>query len=102
MIKAYRLVKRKWSLTAFDGQGAKRHGGRWNSKGSACVYLMESVALGLLKVMAHANDYAILKHDTVFELQFDSADVMQLSEESLPDDWLAYPAPHSTASIGDE
>ena len=102
MTRAYRLVKRKWADTAFDGQGAKRYGGRWNSKGSACVYLTEFISLGLLEVMAHVNDYAILQHYMVFELQFDTADTMQLSEQSLPDDWQAYPAPLSTADIGDQ
>lgn len=102
MIRAYRLVKKKWTDTAFDGQGAKRYGGRWNSKGRACVYLTESIALGLLEVMAHANDYSILQHYAVFELRFDPTDVMRLSEQSLPEDWQVSPAPLSTADIGDQ
>lgn len=102
MIQAYRLVKRKWANHAFDGQGAKRYGGRWNSKGRSCVYLTGSVALGLLEVMVHINDYAILQQYMVFELQLDPSDLLRLSERSLPGDWQLYPAPLSTADIGDQ
>ena len=38
-VRGYRLVKRKWLQTAFDGEGARLYGGRWNSKGKAGVYL---------------------------------------------------------------
>jgi len=102
VIQAYRLVKRKWASHAFDGQGAKRYGGRWNSKGRSCVYLTGSVALGLLEVMVHINDYTILQQYTVFELQFEFSDLYRLSERFLPADWQSYPAPLSTADIGDQ
>ena len=102
MINAYRLVKPKWSENAFDGQGAKRYGGRWNSGGQACVYLTDSISLGLLEIMAHVNDYAILKHYQVFALQFEADDLLRLSEKTLPMDWRVYPAPLSTAEIGDQ
>ncbi|MBR9800120.1 MAG: RES domain-containing protein, partial [Gammaproteobacteria bacterium] len=29
MVRGYRLVKRKWLKTAFDGEGARLYGGRW-------------------------------------------------------------------------
>ncbi|MGL6251681.1 MAG: RES family NAD+ phosphorylase, partial [Billgrantia desiderata] len=38
-VRGYRLVKRKWLQAAFDGEGARLYGGRWNSKGKACIYL---------------------------------------------------------------
>ncbi|WP_144431164.1 RES family NAD+ phosphorylase, partial [Pseudomonas syringae pv. coryli] len=51
MIAVYRLVKRKWLAQAFDGEGAKLYGGRWNSKGNACVYCAGSESLALLEVL---------------------------------------------------
>ncbi|MGO3217864.1 MAG: RES domain-containing protein, partial [Halomonas sp.] len=34
-VNAYRLIKRKYQDNAFDGEGARLYGGRWNSPGNA-------------------------------------------------------------------
>ena len=102
MITGYRIVKAKWLDTAFDGQGAKRYGGRWNSKGRSCVYLSSSISLGLLEVMAHINDYSILPHYRVLEVQFESTDLLRLPDDVVPEDWKTDPASLSTAEIGDQ
>ena len=38
MPTAWRLTKARYLATAWDGEGAKRAGGRWNSVGTAVVY----------------------------------------------------------------
>ncbi|WP_269524669.1 RES family NAD+ phosphorylase [Coraliomargarita parva] len=43
---------------AFDGEGAQRFGGRWNSLGLPAVYLAESRALAALETLVHLNDLA--------------------------------------------
>ena len=45
MIEAVRLVLSKYAESAFDGQGARLFGGRWNSKGTPMVYAASSLAL---------------------------------------------------------
>ena len=100
-ICAYRLVKRKWRQAAFDGEGARLYGGRWNSKGKACVYLAGSASLAMLEVMVHLDDYQLLEHYTLLEVALQKSTVMSLSTESLPKDWAVEPAPASTAEIGD-
>ena len=100
-IRAYRLVKRKWRQAAFDGEGARLYGGRWNSKGKACVYLAGSASLAMLEVMVHLDDYQLLEHYTLLEVTLQKSTVMSLSTESLPKDWAVEPAPASTAEIGD-
>lgn len=100
-IRAYRLVKRKWRQAAFDGEGARLYGGRWNSKGKACVYLAGSASLAMLEVMVHLDDYQLLEHYTLLEVVLQKSTVMSLSTESLPKDWAVEPAPASTAEIGD-
>ncbi len=102
MIQAYRLVKRRQSATAFDGEGARRFGGRWNSKGQACIYLTSSISLGHLEIMVHINDYQILRQYAVLSLDLEARDMMVLPDDALPDDWREYPAPLSTAVIGNE
>lgn len=102
MIQAYRLVKRRRLANAFDGDGARRFGGRWNTKGQSCVYLTSSISLGHLEIMVHVNDYDVLREYAVLSLDLQTADVMDLPDEALPADWREYPAPFSTAAIGDE
>ena len=38
MPNVFRIVKKKYAGTALEGLGAKRYGGRWNSKGTPVVY----------------------------------------------------------------
>ena len=48
----YRLCKRKYAPANSDG--ARKAGGRWNSKGQPALYLADSVALAVLEVTVHA------------------------------------------------
>lgn len=38
-----------------SGEGARRTGGRWNSKGNAAVYTSKTVALACLETLVHLN-----------------------------------------------
>lgn len=100
-VYGYRLVKRKWLRSAFDGEGARLYGGRWNSKGKACVYLASAESLAMLEVMVHLEDYRLLEDYALLEVTFQEDALMYLPEDSLPDDWKVEPAPSSTAEIGD-
>ena len=102
VVRGYRLVKRKWLKTAFDGEGAWLYGGRWNSKGKACVYLASTESLAMLEVMVHLEDNQLLKEYALLEATFREEVLMQLPEDVLPADWRAEPAPPSTAEIGDD
>lgn len=101
-VRGYRLVKRKWINTAFDGEGARLYGGRWNSKGMPCVYLASAESLAMLEVMVHLDDYQLLREYALLEVTFSDEFIMRLPEDVLPQDWMSEPAPASTAEIGDE
>jgi RES domain-containing protein len=100
-VRGYRLVKRKWLQTAFDGEGARLYGGRWNSKGKACVYLASAESLAMLEVMVHLDDYRLLTYYALLEVTIPENALMRLPADSLPEDWMEEPAPASTAEIGD-
>ncbi|WP_280564166.1 RES family NAD+ phosphorylase [Chromohalobacter sp. 48-RD10] len=100
-VYGYRLVKRKWLKSAFDGEGVRLFGGRWNSKGKACVYLASSQSLAMLEVMLHLDDYRLLESYALLEVNFHSNALMYLPEDGLRDDWMVEPASASTAEIGD-
>ena len=58
MITAWRIVKKKHSASAFDGEGARRYGGRWNSLGTAMVYTADYLATAALELMVNMIDYS--------------------------------------------
>lgn len=99
-LKAYRIVKTKWREKALDGDGAKLFGGRWNSKGKACVYCASTEALAQLEMLVHLQHFELLQHYTLLELTLATNQIMRL--DTLPDNWRADPAPAETATIGDE
>jgi RES domain-containing protein len=99
---SYRLVKTRWLDDAFTGAGARRYGGRWNSKGTPCIYLAGSISLAMLEVMVHLDDYRLLEHYAVLEVRLPEKDLLELPPDQLPDDWRDEPAPGSTAELGDD
>ncbi|MBX5480806.1 MAG: RES domain-containing protein [Myxococcaceae bacterium] len=50
----WRLVPERRAATVWDGEGARIYGGRWNNKGTACVYLSEHLSLSALETLVHA------------------------------------------------
>jgi RES domain-containing protein len=95
------MVKRKYASEAFTGEGARRHGGRWNSPGTPVVYTAENASLALLEILVQPQATALLPHYVLFRLEFEEGLVEALEEASLPDDWRTYPAPASLRAIGD-
>lgn len=100
-IKAYRLVKRKFSSSAFNGEGALRFGGQWNSKGQICVYAADSPALAILEVMVHVAKDELMKAYELIEISFSKDLALIADQESLPWSWRMKPATQETADFGD-
>ncbi len=98
----YRIIKTRYAENTFDGYGAKKYGGRWNSKGVAVTYTSDTVSLAALEVLVHLHNPAILEAYTLCALEIPDDEVLVLAEEALPDDWRLDPAPLSTAGIGDD
>ncbi len=101
-VSVYRMVKTKWAAMAFDGDGARVTGGRWNSKGVPCVYTSASESLALLEILVHMQDASLLRHYTVFELQIPETLIAVIPEGKLPSDWQQPLSSPSTAALGDE
>ena len=57
----WRVVHKDFASNAFTGEGARRAGGRWNPPGTAAVYVSESLALAVLEVFVHVQDWALLR-----------------------------------------
>ena len=52
-MKVWRICKERYAESAFDGEGAKRVGGRWNSRGLRLAYASENLSLATLELLVH-------------------------------------------------
>jgi RES domain-containing protein len=101
MIRAWRLIKAEHADDAFAGEGARRGGGRWNSKGVRVVYTSGSLSLATLEVMVHAPFYSALKNYACIPIDFDPNLSQSITIEDLPAKWKADPIPQSVKELGD-
>ena len=101
MITAWRIVKAAHVKNAFDGEGARLTGGRWNSPGIPMVYTADSAALAALEMLVHLQRGAQLLSYVVMSCAFDESLVLRLDRERLPANWRSYPAPAALQMLGD-
>ena len=102
-IVAWRIVKAQHKNSAFDGEGARIAGGRWNKTGIPMIYTADSLALAALETIVHLPKSDLLKKIFVYiPVHFDARLVTSLSPTELPDDWDRFPPPDSTQAIGTE
>ncbi len=100
-LTAWRIVKARYAASAFDGEGARRNGGRWNSPGTALVYTAESRALAILEILVHLPVAVLLAKFVCIPVRFDRRLVAVLPPDALPVDWQENPASGTTRRLGD-
>lgn len=85
---------------AWTGEGAKLHGGRWNSNGHAVVYASENAALAVLEQLAYVTPQNL----DLFRLlsgTIPAGYVKTLGEADVPDGWDAHPHTAAAKGVGD-
>lgn len=100
-LRGWRIVPEDQAATAFDGEGARLYGGRWNSVGVAMVYASEHKSLAALELRVHINTTKRLKGYKCFAFEFDEKLVKVFPDGSLPKDWQQEPPPPSLQRLGD-
>jgi RES domain-containing protein len=100
VLQAWRLTKTRYLAAAWDGEGARRAGGRWNSVGTAVVYTSATLSLALAETLVHLPG-GVLPAYTAIPVRFEEALVSVLEEKDVPADWTKSPPPASTQAIGD-
>ena len=88
--------------TAFDGEGAKLHGARWNSPRTLVACASENVALAVLEVLVHLQASALLDSYSLASVRFPPRLIEDLDVSDLPARWRHFPAPRETQAIGDQ
>jgi RES domain-containing protein len=101
VLTSWRIVKARHAATAFDGEGARLFGGRWNSRGLAVVYTAASPALAALEMLVHLGTSAVLPAYVSIKCAFDEAIVLRLDRARLPKDWRSSPPHAELALVGD-
>ena len=102
-ITTWLIIKAQHAHRAFDGEGARLAGGRWNKIGIPMIYTADSLALAALEILVHLPGRELLKRKFLrIPVRFDSRLVTSFNLIDLPDDWDILPPPDSTQTIGTE
>lgn len=99
-MRAYRIVKERHVLSAFTGEGARAHGGRWNRPGTPMVYAAESRALAALESLAHFGGAEREIAFVIFEIEVPEDLAVRIAAYDLPRDWRREEPPPSTQDLG--
>lgn len=100
-ITAWRIVKVSHIDSAFNGEGARIAGGRWNQIGTPMVYTAGSLALAALEIIVHLPTIDLFKKNFAhIPVRFDAKLVHSQKPADLPYDWDHLPLPDSTQAIG--
>ena len=106
MQKVWRIVRKKYSDSAFSGIGAEKFGGRWNSKGRRVVYTSDSLALAALETLVHLPypappDFHINCSFYAFHVEVPEEHIRTVDIRKLPADWKSEPPGPNTKKLGD-
>ena len=102
-MRVWRLCHQRFAASAFDGEGARLYGGRWNHKGLPVVYCSATLSLAVLEVLAHhrvaipPKDFAAIPADIPTRLK-----ITTLTLADLPTGWQQDPAPATLLQIGSD
>jgi RES domain-containing protein len=99
----YRVMRKAFARSPFDGEGAYRYGGRWSSVGTRLSYTSEHQSLAMLEYFVH-----IEADEAPSDLVLATAEIPDdlpkhhIAADKLLSHWRQSPAPEQLASIGDE
>lgn len=87
-MKVFRICRERFAADAFTGEGARRFGGRWNSRGVPMVYCSSSLALAAIELFVHLEPN--LQPDDLVSIaaELPSGEPAQKpTPETLPPEW---------------
>jgi len=102
-MRVWRICRAAHAHEPFSGEGARRFGGRWNSRGVPMVYTSTSLALAAIEYFVHLEPN--LAPDDLVSIsaalpEGEPARTMQPAD--LPDAWWTEDALLRTRELGDE
>ncbi|MGA3211513.1 MAG: RES family NAD+ phosphorylase [Terriglobales bacterium] len=103
MTEVYRILRRPYARTAFDGEGAYRYGGRWSSSGTRLSYASAHQSLALLEYFVHL-DQDDPPQDLLLAIAAFPGGISQeqVTSGELPANWRDSAAPPELVLLGDD
>lgn len=99
----WRITSARYADRAFDGEGARLYGGRWNRPGIAVVYSSSTLSLAALEYFVHLEPSLAPKELVCVAAEIpDEISTEEISPGDLPADWRSYPAPERLLDLGTE
>jgi len=102
MISVWRIVKPKYANSAFDGEGARLMGGRWNHEGVSVVYTSESLALAALELFVQMDGPPSMALMSIEAQIPEKVSIETLDLNELPQKWNAYPVSTTSQECGSQ
>ena len=102
MLSGWRIVRAARANSAFSGEGARIYGGRWNSPGTAIVYVSQHESLAALELFVHLTPLSPDGRYVSFRLDWEDKLTEHFPVKNLPPRWNAEPPDFQTMQIGDE
>lgn len=100
-LRVWRLCREMYAAEAFSGEGARRFGGRWNSRGVPMVYTSTSLALAAIEMFVHLEPNLAPSDLVAIAATLPEAEPGRRVEiTDLPPDWRSNEA--GPRRIGDE
>jgi RES domain-containing protein len=96
----WRLCGRRHAATAFDGEGARLHPGRWNHRGVPVVYCGSSLSLTVLEYLVHVDPDEMPEVVSIRAELPDDASIEDVAVARLPADWRKMPGPEALRDLG--
>lgn len=101
-MQCFRLCRATYP--AYDGEGAFRVGGRWNSKGTRVVYMSENRSLAVLEILVHLSAWIPDRYVLGIAHIPGEVAIESVDESHLPSNWSTFDPTDQqlTKNIGDE
>ena len=98
-MRVFRVCKRRHA--AFDGQGARLAGGRWNHPGSAIVYTSETLSLAALELVVQLGRDELPGDLVLVSAEIpESVRAVHAPIDAPERDWRFYPASADLCNVG--
>ena len=99
----WRIAKKKYTNSAFDGEGARRKGGRWTPKGFPAVYTAQTESLAALEQFVQIGDEGQKIQFVCFKVEIpEKVKIEKIDIGSLPANWKDTPSPDALKAYGAE
>src|SRR5947199_8293287 len=90
MRSAWRIVRAARANSAFTGEGARVYGGRWNSRGTAEVYVSEHESLAALELFVHMMPLPPTGRYLSLRLEWEAKLTIYFHKKNLPPHWKTH------------